>query len=148
MERCCQRNRHSTSRLVPLEVFLMEEGCGAFHVAQSMPRVAVGVGREAEPRAAVDWDYKGAIKGRSILEKDCSCKTFIWDFFIWGFTSRVPFQPILFCDYVFTLGNNAKWKPKNLCGFKFQHQKIQDYSPMVFSTWKSQMQQCIGCSPV
>lgn len=147
MERCCQRNRQSTSRLFPLEIFLMGEGCGAFHVSQSMPGVAVRVGRGAEPRAAVDWGCKGAVKGRSNSGEGLLLQELHMGLCV-GLKSRVPFQPILLCDYVFILGNNAKFKPKNLCGFKFQHEKIQDYSPMVFSTWKSQMQHCLGYSPV
>lgn len=40
-----------------------------------MPRVGAEVGREAERRAVVDWGCQ-----RSSLEKDYSCKNFMWDF--------------------------------------------------------------------
>lgn len=39
----------------------MEESCGAFHVAQSVPRIAVGVGREAE----LELQWTGTAKGLS-----------------------------------------------------------------------------------
>lgn len=52
---------------------------------------------------------KGAITGKSKLEMSFSFKCFIWDFmWFYQLTSRVLFQPILFYDYVLTLGNNVK----------------------------------------
>lgn len=155
MERCCQRNRHSTSRLIPLEVFLMEEGCGAFHVAQSMPRVAVGVSREAEPRAAVDWDYKGAIKGRSILEKDCSCKNFIWDF-VWvlhlEFHSNLYYSVIMYLLWETMQNENQKIsvassfntrKFRIILPWSFQHERVRCSSALAAlqSSWE------VNCSP-
>lgn len=156
MERCCQRNRHSTSRLIPLEVFLMEEGCGAFHVAQSMPRVAVGVSREAEPRAAVDWDYKGAIKGRSILEKDCSCKNFIWDF-VWvlhlEFHSNLYYSAIMYLLWETMQNENQKIsvassfntrKFRIILPWSFQHERVRCSSALAAlqSSWE------VNCSPL
>lgn len=58
---------------------------------------------EAEPRAAVDWGCQ---------RKECSGEgLFLQELHMGlcvGLTSRVLPQPILFCDYVLTLGNNVK----------------------------------------
>lgn len=52
-------------------------------MAQSLLRFRLGLGRETEARELqLDGGCKGAVKGRTKLEKDLSCKNFIWDF-IW-----------------------------------------------------------------
>lgn len=49
-------------------------------MAQPLPRVRIGVGRETDPRAAVGLGLQRACQRRSKLEKDFSCKNFMWDF--------------------------------------------------------------------
>lgn len=76
-------------------------------MALSVPRFKAGVGRQ-KLELQLHWGCKGAIKRRSKLEKKSlvrtSCGTSC-EFY--QSTSRVPFQPILFYDYVLTLGNNV-----------------------------------------
>lgn len=50
-------------------------------MAQSLPSVRVGVDRESL-ELQLCWGCKRAVKGRSKLEKDFSCKNFMWDF-VW-----------------------------------------------------------------
>lgn len=84
------------------------------------------------------------MKGRSKLEKKkISCKNSMWDLCeFYRSTSRVPFQPILFHDYVLTLGNNVKWNTENLCGCNssLKNKKIRiilPWSPQHERVWCS-----------
>jgi len=44
--------------------------------------LGLGLAERQDLELHLDWGCKGSVKGRSKLEKDFTCKNFIWDF-VW-----------------------------------------------------------------